>query len=324
MKKTFLLLSLCVLFASRVTAQVADSAAIARFWNDYYERMLDGGKRSDFWQSRYNLIERDFVKAAIRSERNLPHRIGRIEALNDSVSVITVFTHSGNRGEWYKVGVLRQEGGYKLVDYFQSIKGGLLREKSRYIDLYSLKSGVPNGKKRDRFVEELNDFYGFEPGERIEYFFCSDLEECFHAAGIGFSKGWGFIHSRGYTIFGTLIFTGKRFHPHELVHAVMAPRYPDAAAPLHEGLALYHSRAGRKKNLGRFRRYVEGREELSAEQIGRYKGAGYLLVDHAQKNGGPEKVLALLSHTDLDEMLEKEFGVVPGKRREFFVSLLSK
>jgi hypothetical protein len=319
-----LLLPAC-LSVCRVSAQVADSVEIARFWNEYYELALNNGDCSDYWLSKQNLIERP-IKDMIFHERYLPHKIGRITALSDSVYVITLLTNSRAPQDWYKVGVLRREEGYKLVDYFQLIKDDLNPVETRYIDLYSLKRKASHGKRLDRFVGELCEFYGFEPDGRIGYLVGSDLEACFHAAGIGFSNNWGIMHQKGYTFFGTLIFTGKKYHAHEIVHTVMAPRYPQAPPVLHEGLAIYHSKARRGRYSRVFQRHVDHHAESSVGQMDYFSlsGAGYLLIDHTMKNYGKDKVLALLSCTDLDEALEKELGVAPGRSYEFLVSLLRK
>jgi len=327
-----LLLSACV---CRVSAQVADSAAIVRFWGEYRATLLAGGDRSGYWQSEDNMIELaeyegSFLKYYFNG-RERPYKIERVEALNDSLSVITVFNDSERPREWYKVGVLRQADGYKLVDYFQIVKGDLLRERRKYVDLYSLKpntlDGRPfDGRLFDGFIEELCALYGFEPDRRIEYFACSDMKECFHAAGLGFGGNRYLKKLKGLAMFKTLVFSEKYYHPHELVHAVLVPKYPAAPPPLPEGLAVYHSKDGVGEHVRAFKWHVkkarEKNYELTTGQMASMSGAGFLLVDHVLKNHGPRKMLALMSYSDLDEMLEKELGVPCGESSKFFIALL--
>lgn len=326
MKQTMLPVALLLLTCVwRASAQVADSAAVARFWNEYRETAAAGGDLSAYWLSRDNLIEKDFN--SFFNGREKPCKLERIEVLNDSLSVITLFNAAERPREWYKVGVLRRADGYKLVDYFQTIKGGLLRERAKHVDVYSTRRNAPDGRRLDRFIDELCAFYGFEPDRRIEYLYCSDTRECYRTAGLGFGNKRQLRQNKGMCISGTLVFTGRRYHAHELVHAVMIPKYPGAMKFLQEGLAKYHE--GRaKRDVRAFEWHVDkakGREyrlEALSKNLGTMSAAGSLLVDHVLKNHGPAKMLALMSYADLDEMLENEFGVVRGGSLAFFVSLL--
>ena len=230
----------------------------------------------------------------------------------------------------YKICATIKQGSVKFHNYAtysieNNIVGHYYRKNINYYFplYYSIDKRAV--KKTDAFISKIQQEYGFNDGiQPIMYFLGNNLDEAYSIVGAGYSVATTSVPTAGMFSGNNIIYSQRPDHLHELVHALFMPRLPQAHRIFHEGLADYLTLSPylQEKRKIQFRDYIRSAqlsvttdEELylfdvvNADGSNHFYTLGVMLIEHAYRQGGTAKVIALLRHKSALTAIASELGI---------------
>lgn len=180
-------------------------------------------------------------------------------------------------------------------------------------------------KKTDAFISKILQDYGFTDGvQPIMYFLANSLDDAYGIVGASYSIATTSAPTAGMFNGNNIIYSQRPDHLHELVHALFMPRFPQAHRIFHEGLADYLTLSPdlHEKRKNQFRDYIRTAplsistdedlyqlDRVNADGSNHFYTLGVMLIEHAQRQGGSAKVIALLQHKSALTAIASELGI---------------
>lgn len=317
-----------VRFSTEVAAFSEDKAIpkIADVWKTYINSFKSGDPdsvRTDLWING----SEDMIK--FHSFKDLLYNQGEqytfnIRKLNDEVyeiNTMAMYDYHGNGDHFihtiYRVCAVEYEGEFKLMNYFDFIKGSLNTYSTDCI-IYYAPSWVDINKKEAReavsFIRNFKKLYHITNNKVITYIVANNTDECSAILGLTYTWCRSEKTYAGRAIYPRILLSARPNHIHELVHAVFIPLYPDAPFFLHEGIATYYGGGSQKSYLyhaERLKDYLAKNTvdfsdpnnipfDLGETYIPNTMGA--LMIAYVLKNYGHEKVIALFESKSYEEV----------------------
>jgi len=231
----------------------------------------------------------------------------------------------------------------EFCSYFQKIQPTLKTFSTKYIEyFYPADFGFNNNEAMiaDEFYNKLISDFKVEKKEKVTYIVAKDLDSANNLIGFEYSIRSSTSKDAGYYIQrSNMMFSSQIAHKHELVHAVLESKYPNAPRLFHEGIATYlggtngqeyeyHAKQleeiAKSQNDIDFSKFDEWDKNID-DKTNPFYTIGAIIIDYAYKTGGQEKVEALFtSQNEVSVTIENELGIEKGEINTFIKSYLSK
>lgn len=335
-------------FGSEIAAFSQDQAIpkIAAIWKTYIHSFRSGDPdsvRTDLWiDGSEDIIKYHGFNSLLYNQGE--QYTFNIRKLNEDVYEINTLARYNfyNNGDYlintiYKVCAVEKEGAFKLMNYFDFIKGSLNTYTTECIVYYApswVRINKKEAKEAVQFIREFKKMYNVTDKNPITYIVANNMDECSSMLGLTYTLARSEKTHAGRAIYPRILLSARPNHIHELVHAVMLPLYPDAESFLHEGIATYYGGGSQKIYLfhaENVKKYVVANSMDFSSPDNLYKELedetqlsntiGALLIAYVLENYGYEKVIALFERKSYEEVFA-ELGVPKESINDFVLNTL--
>lgn len=310
-------------------------STISHVWGNYINAIDANADTSCLWTDGSCDIHIGLHKDGLLNTYNIRKLTDNIYEIN----TIAYYPDAAIKGELinsiYKVCAIQRDDGWKLMNYLDATKRRYTSYNTDHIDFY-----IGNGVSLDRnkiktsakFAKRFIQGYNIENNNRITYITANSIDECSAMIGLVYTPMRSHKKYAGRTI-GNIILSTQLDHIHEVVHAIMLPRYPNAPQILHEGIATYYAGTAAqdykalKKAATDFIR--SERPDFStnhfleaslSDDIPLSYVVGAAIVEYALQNGGESEVLRLFKATTYDQIFEL-LNIANDQRSQFIHKL---
>jgi hypothetical protein len=238
----------------------------------------------------------------------------------------------------YRVCAAKENGEFKLYNYFHTIKNNLLHFHADGIECYypcNFKFDENKAKESAEFLKNIRKSYNLPQTQPVIYIAANSLDECNELIGFHFTLGSSPFANAGAFRFPNILLAAKVNHIHELTHSVFDEIFKNHSI-LREGISTYYGGnsgvefAELKKrikdyfaknpeiNLSDFNSYYK----VLADGTNPFYTIGALIIEHALKIGGEQKVLQLSKYQNLEDLFLSEFGIKKEDIHTFLLKLM--
>ena len=172
----------------------------------------------------------------------------------------------------------------------------------------------------------------------ITYIVANSIDECNFILGFPYTKLRNEAKYAGMTIYPNILISCHPNHLHELTHSLFTPLYQNTPRLFHEGIATYYGGSASKdfkENVELLKIYLLEHPNINLADFDSYDvllkdgtnpfyTVGALIIEHALKTGGADKVLKLFQYTTINEAFEKVFNVPSTEIHKYIHNLIIK
>lgn len=216
--------------------------AIKQVWEGYVNAVAKGGDTTQLWGQDSRDILYDTHKDGLLNTYNIRKLTDEIYEINTIAYYPDEAIKGGLINAIYKVCAMQTTEGWRLMNYFDATKSRYASHRIGSVDFYIGHGVVADRKKMKesaRFADSFISSYQLDHKTPITYVAAGSIDACSAMIGLTYTPMRSHKPFAGRTI-QNLILTTRLNHLHEIVHAIMLPRYPDAPLFLHEGIATYY------------------------------------------------------------------------------------
>jgi hypothetical protein len=333
------------------SSQDTNVISISKIWNNYVYsysvQQADSLRKCLWYQETMDILAYALGTKAI-FYNSCTHLTFSIRKIDDCFYEINSIAQSESQSEIepiifkiYKLLAIEVNGQYKLFNYFDWKKRFLNRYDGGSIEFYFSSSvDFDENKFREsiQFTKMFKECYGIGDDNIIIYIIADSIDECWALLGVPYTIVRSEKHYAGCTIYPRTILSSKPNHIHELVHAIMLPRYPHSSFFMHEGIATYYGGASNysfEHHIRNLQRYIKDSdldftniEELSTindiyGETPVFYMIGALIVEYVIKKQGHKKLLSLLE-CENSQAVFKELGVDKSNINNWIIQLIEK
>ena len=289
-------------------------SAIKQVWEGYVNAVTKGGNTTPFWSQDSRDILIGVHKDGLLNTYN-------IRKLTDELYEINTIAYYPIQGglinSIYKICAMQTKEGWRLMNYFDATKSRYASHRIGNVD-FCIGAGVVADQKKMKeaaqFADSFIGSYHFSDKTRIIYVAAGSIDECSAMIGLSYTPMRSHKPFAGRTIHNLMLST-RLNHIHEIVHAIMLPRYPNAPLFLHEGIATYYGgmaeqtykdiKSIAKKYIILNDNDVSTQESLNAplgNEVQLSNVVAAAIIEYTLQQGGESKVLQLFEATTYDEV----------------------
>ena len=216
--------------------------AIKQVWEGYVNAVAKGNDTTPFWGQDSHDILLDTHKDGLLNTYNIRKLTDEIYEINTIAYYPDEAIKGGLINSIYKVCAMQTNEGWHLMNYFDATKSRYVSHRIGNVDFYIGLGVVVDRKKMKevaQFADTFINSYQLDNKTPITYVAAGSIDECAAMIGLTYTPMRSHKPFAGRTIHN-LILSTRLNHMHEIVHAIMLPRYPDAPLFLHEGIATYY------------------------------------------------------------------------------------
>lgn len=291
--------------------------SIKKMWASYINAVAAENDTTPFWIKGSSDILLGTHKDGLLNTYNIRRLTDEIYEIN----TIAYYPHQAIKGglinSIYKVCAQKTDNGWRLMNYFDATKSRYASYLVGRVDFYIGHGVVADQKKMKeaaRFADSFIRNYDLDKETRITYVAAGSIDECSAMIGLIYTPMRSHKPFAGRTI-NNLILSTRFNHIHEIVHAMMLPRYPNATLFMHEGIATYYGGMAEqtyKEIKSIAKSYVEEQNnDLSSEEslnvtLGNERQLSNVvaaaIIEFTLKKGTEKNVLQLFEATTYDEV----------------------
>lgn len=300
--------------------------AIKQVWEGYVKAVIEGGDTTPFWIKDSHDLLRGAHADGLLNTYNIRKLTDEIYEINTIAYYPDQAIKGGLINSIYKVCAKKTNEGWRLMNYFDATKQRYASHRIGCIKFYVGNAVSVDQKKIKESAEFADAFirkYNLDNKTRITYIAAASIDEGSAMIGLTYTPMRSHKPFAGRTI-NNVILSTRLNHLHEIVHAIMLPRYPNAHLFLHEGIATYYGGMAEqtyKRIKAIAKSYIELNENDLSTQESLDVALGHevqlsnvvaaAIVEYALHKGGESKVLQLFEATNYDEIftllsIEKE------------------
>ena len=352
---------------------------VTELWKNYVDSYSDASvteeKRRTMWVNGAQDYLAEFDDGVLLYSSFRENRILDVRKISPGTYQLSVLTSSKLPGEDYygwnecvyrvcAMSVAKTEGKegrynpFRLCNWLDAVIPTLTKTNiGRRLDYYyapGCRIPVANALEVSRFIDALNDEYGFGFNSMIRYVVAPTVDQCEQLSGYLFNAYSNPMMSSAVPKAADFKFYGKAFGTstlvsnyyddlHDLALLIVRSSRPEAFPMIQEGFAFFHGgyMSNSYKSLkSSVKQFIEAHEEIDFSDEDMFydltmpvKGAestvvvplegllGSLFVEYAWNNGGSSLVKKLLSCHDYPEIL-KVFNMKPEAAGSFIKKLL--
>lgn len=216
--------------------------AIKQVWEGYVNAVAKGSDTTPFWvQDSHDILLETHIDGLLNTY-NIRKLTDEIYEINTIAYYPDEAIKGGLINSIYKVCAMQTNEGWRLMNYFDATKSRYVSHRIGNVDFYIGLGVVVDRKKMKEVAQCADTFinsYQLDNKTPITYVAAGSIDECSAMIGLTYTPMRSHKLFAGRTIHN-LILSTRLNHMHEIVHAIMLPRYPDAPLFLHEGIATYY------------------------------------------------------------------------------------
>lgn len=309
-----------ITFSSELGYFITDDniSAISQIWEGYINAIDTGSDCSHFWIEGSCDIHIDLHKDGLLNTYNIRKLTDEIYEINTIAYYPDCAIKGGLINAIYKVCAIKNGDGWHLMNYFDAIRNNYTQYSVGCID-FNIGIGVTIDKiameRSANFASTFIDNYNLT-ANRIIYVASSSIDECAHMIGLTYTPIRSHNPYAGRTI-NNIVLSTRLDHIHEIVHAIMLPRYPNAPLFLHEGIATYYggiagqdykaTKAIAKEFTEQHKLNFNGNDYLNIlldDNIPLSNIVAASIIEYALQEGDESEVLRLFEATTYDQIFE--------------------